>query len=136
MPSFTGGVALAVRSRNQPVLVTDGDKRLKYRIMRWSMIARGLAWVGAVTILFLSVVPANERPVTGVGQAFEHLTAFGFVAGLFAIGSYRLGLIRLLLVAFLFSSVIELLQVPLPTRHARISDFVVDLLGPYVAIRW
>jgi hypothetical protein len=41
------------------------------------MIARGLAWVGAVTILILSVVPADERPVIGVGQAVEHLTAFG-----------------------------------------------------------
>jgi hypothetical protein len=102
--------------------------------MRWLMIARGLAWVGAVTILILSVVPADERPVIGVGQAVEHLAAFGLVAGMFAIGSHRLGLIRLLLVAFLFCGGIELLQVPLPTRHARVSDFAVDLLGSYVAI--
>jgi VanZ family protein len=105
------------------------------RIMRWwLMIVRRLAWVGAVAILILSVVPANERPVTGAGQAIEHLTTFGLVAGMFAIGSYRLGLFRILLVAFLFCGGIELLQVTLPTRHARVSDFAVDLLGSYVAI--
>jgi VanZ family protein len=53
---------------------------------------------------------------------------------MFAIGSYRLGLFRLLVAAFLFCGGIELLQVPLPTRHGRVSDFAVDLLGSYVAI--
>jgi hypothetical protein len=98
------------------------------------MIARGLACAGVVMILFLSFVPADERPVTGLGQAVEHLTAFGLVAGMFAIGGYRLGLIRLLVIAFLFCGCIELLQVPLPTRHARVSDFAVNLLGSYGAI--
>jgi hypothetical protein len=109
-------------------------RRGKHRIMRWLMVARGLAWVGAVTILISSVVPADERPVTGLGQAGEHVAAFGLVAGMFAVGNHRLGLIRLLLVAFLFCGSIELLQVPLPTRHARVSDFAIDLLGSFVAI--
>jgi hypothetical protein len=55
--------------------------------------------LGAVAILILPVVPADERPVTGageaVGPAVEHLAAFGLVAGVFAIGHYRLGLFRL-----------------------------------------
>jgi VanZ family protein len=99
------------------------------------MIARGLACAGAVTILVLSFVPADERPVTGLGQAVEHLTAFGLVAAVFAINGYRLGLIRLLVIAFLFCGCIELLQIPLPTRDAPLSDFALDLLGSYVAIR-
>jgi len=102
--------------------------------MSWLMIPRGLAYAGAVTILTLSVLPANERPVTGASQAVEHLTAFGMVAGMFAVGNYRLGLVRLLLVTLLFCAGIELLQIPLPTRHARVSDFAVDLLGSYIAI--
>ena len=58
--------------------------------MKWLMIVRGLAYLGALTILILSVVPANERPVTGASHAAEHLTAFGMVAVMFAVGYYRL----------------------------------------------
>jgi len=106
--------------------------------MKWSAyqsrgIVRALAWFGIAAIVVLSVVPADERPVTGTGQDFEHLTAFGLVAGMFAIG-YSFALTRLLLMALLFCGGIELLQVPLPTRHARVSDFAIDLLGSYLAI--
>jgi hypothetical protein len=41
---------------------------------------------------------------------------------------------RLLQLAFLFCGGIELLQVPLPTRHARLSDFVIDVFGSCFAI--
>ena len=97
------------------------------------MVARALAWVGILAIIVLSVVPVVDRPVTGAGQLFEHFTAFALVAGVFAIG-YRLSLIRLLLLAFFFCGGIELLQVPLPTRHARVSDFVIDFVGSCFAI--
>jgi VanZ family protein len=59
--------------------------------------------------------------------------AFGLVAGAFAMG-YRLTLIQLLLRALLACGAIELLQMPLPTRHARVSDFSIDFLGSCVAI--
>ena len=106
--------------------------------MKWSVnknrgIARTLASFGIAAIFVLSVVPADERPVTGIGQVLEHLTAFGLVAGMFAIG-YRFTLTWLLLMALLFCGGIELLQVPLPTGHARVSDFAIDLLGSYFAI--
>lgn len=97
------------------------------------LTARVLAWAGVLIIALLSVVPAIDRPVTGGGQTFEHSTAFALVAGMFAIG-YRLSLIRLLLLALFFCGGIELLQVPLPTRHARMSDFVLDLIASCFAI--
>jgi hypothetical protein len=97
------------------------------------LAARALAWVGILAIITLSVVPAVDRPVTGAGQLFEHFTAFALVAGMFAIG-YRLSLIQLLLLAFLFCGFVELLQVPLSTRHARISDFAIDLIASCLAI--
>ncbi len=107
----------------------------------YQVVARILAWIGIVTIIVLSVVPANDRPVTSAGQWFgqwigqwiEHFTAFALVAGAFAIG-YRFSLIRLLLLAFFFCGGIELLQVPLPTRHARVSDFVIDFVASCFAI--
>ena len=96
-------------------------------------MGRALAWVGILAIVVLSVVPSVDRPVTGAGQLLEHFTAFALVAGVFAI-SYRLSLMRLLLWAFFFCGGIELLQVPLPTRHARISDFIIDLVASCFAV--
>lgn len=97
------------------------------------MVVRALAWVGILAIIVLSVVPSVDRPVTGAGQLLEHFTAFALVTGVFAI-SYRLSLMRLLLLAFFFCGGIELVQVPLPTRHARISDFIIDLVASCFAI--
>jgi hypothetical protein len=97
------------------------------------VITPGLAWVRILAIVILSVVPANERPTPGAAPGFAHLTAFGLVADVFAIG-YRLSLMRLLLMALLFCGGIELLQVPLPTRHPRLSDFIVDVGGAWAAM--
>ena len=102
-------------------------------ISRYTVVARTLAWIGILAIIVLSVVPANDRPVSGVGQGLEHFAAFALVGGAFAIG-YRFSLIRLLVLAVFFCGGIELLQVPLPTRHARVSDFLVDSVGACFAI--
>ena len=104
------------------------------------IVARVLAWIGIMGIIVLSVVPANERPTLAqgwfgalFGDIIEHVAAFALVAGAFAIG-YRFSLFRLLTFAFFYCGGIELLQVPLPTRHARVSDFVIDFAGSAVAI--
>jgi VanZ family protein len=96
-------------------------------------IARTGAWIGALAIVILSVVPADDRPVSGLGQTSEHFIAFALVGTAFAIG-YHLSLTRFLTLAVLFSGGIELLQIPLPTRHARVSDFLVDTLGAWFGI--
>jgi hypothetical protein len=106
---------------------------VNWLIGHYQVAARALAWIGILAIIVLSVVPAAYRPVVGTGQSFEHFTAFALVAGVFAIG-YRLPLIRLLFLAFFFCGGIELLQVPLPTRHARVSDIVIDFVGSCFAI--
>jgi hypothetical protein len=95
---------------------------------RTSGVLRAIAWIGVSVIVILSVVPADERPTTSFGQGIEHFAAFGLIAGAFAV-SYRFTLLQFLLMALLFCGGIELLQIPLPTRHARVSDFVTDLLG-------
>jgi VanZ family protein len=102
-------------------------------IDHYRVVARALAWVGISAVIYLSVVPAVDRPVTGAGQWIEHFTAFALVAGAFAIG-YSFSLARLLLLAVSFCGGVELLQIPLPTRHARASDFVIDLVGSCFAI--
>jgi VanZ family protein len=106
---------------------------MDWLINRYTVVARTLAWIGILTIIVLSIVPANDRPVSGVGQGLEHFTAFALVGGVFAIG-YAFSLIRLVTLAIFFCGGIELLQVPLPTRHARVSDFLVDSVGACFAI--
>jgi len=106
---------------------------MNWLIAHRMVITRGLAWFGILAIVIVSVVPANVRPTTGAAPGFEHLAAFALVAGVFAIG-YRLSLGLLFLMAFLFCGGIELLQVPLPTRHARLSDFFIDVASARAAI--
>jgi VanZ family protein len=96
-------------------------------------MARTMAWIGILAIIILSVVPAENRPVTGAGQWLEHFTTFAIVGGAFAIG-YRPSLTRLMFLAVFFCAGIELLQIPLPTRDARVSDFLVDTVGACFAI--
>ena len=91
----------------------------------FEILARVLAWIGLLTIVVLSVVPAAERPVTEFGPRIEHFAAFALVCGAFAL-AYDLSFGRLAILALLFCGAIELLQVPLPTRHARVSDFIID----------
>jgi VanZ family protein len=104
------------------------------------IVARVLAWIGIIGIIILSVVPAHERPTPAAawfgelfGHIIEHVAAFALVAGAFAIG-YRFSLFRLLTLAFLYCGGIELLQIPLPTRHARVSDFLINFAAAVVAI--
>jgi VanZ family protein len=106
---------------------------MNWLIARRAVVVRGLAWFGILAIVVLSAVPSSLRPVTGWGHQFEHFVAFALVAGIFAIG-YRLPLRRLIVSAFLFCGGIELLQLPLATRHARVSDFVIDFFASCLAI--
>jgi ABC-type amino acid transport system permease subunit len=106
---------------------------MNWLIARRVFVVRGLAWFGILAIVILSVVPRSLPPVTGWGHQFKHFVAFALVAGIFAIG-YRLPLMKLLVLAFLFCGGIELLQLTLATRHARLSDFVIDFFASCLAI--
>jgi hypothetical protein len=112
----------------QPTLQIKAIEIVSWWTNLYRTAARVLAWLGIAAIVILSVVPAVDRPVTGVGQLSEHFVAFSLVAGIFAIG-YRFSLVRHMLLALIFCGAVELLQVPLPTRHARLSDFIIDLAG-------
>jgi VanZ family protein len=100
---------------------------LKWFLRHYQVQARILAWLGILAIVVLSIVPAAERPVTAVGPPLEHFAAFSLTAGMFAI-AYELSFGRLVLCGLVFCGGVELLQVPLPTRHARMSDFLVDFV--------
>jgi hypothetical protein len=109
------------------------DAKTKSWFQRSEVLTRIFAWIGLFLIVVLSVVPAADRPATGFRPVFEHFAAFALVGGTFAFG-YALSWGRLMLLALFFCGGIELLQVPLPTRHARVSDFAINSLAACFAI--
>ena len=97
------------------------------------ILLRVFAWLLVLILIIATVVPAAERPVTGIGHGYEHLLSFAFVGAVFAL-AYPWRLIVLLPLAVAFAGLLEIIQIPLPTRHARLTDFVVDALASCLGI--
>jgi VanZ family protein len=91
------------------------------------------SWVMILGLVIVTVVPANERPVTGFQHDIEHFFAFalaGLTFGLAYAQNTRVNLLS----AFVFTLVLELSQIPLATRHARLRDFMVDAAAACLGI--
>ena len=86
----------------------------------------------AALVLF-TVVPAAERPVTGIQHDLEHFGAFFLPGFLFAF-AFNFKTTNLLLGAAAFTLMLECIQIPLPTRHARLEDFVVDTAAIFLGV--
>ena len=91
------------------------------------------AWAGILCLVVLTLVPASERPNTGLEHGFEHALAFGTV-GILAGLAFRTRLVTLFAAAMAFTACLELLQIFLPTRHARLEDFLTDTLGAWLGL--
>jgi VanZ family protein len=87
-----------------------------------------------VALVVLTVVPPNIRPVTPLPHSIEHAAfphgiehAATFLLAGILFGTAYLGRERMLSVgAVVFCAAIEAVQLYVPGRHARISDFVID----------
>jgi VanZ family protein len=87
--------------------------------------ARAVAWLALAAIIFLSLLPPGARPTTFFPHKMEHAGIFLFDGLVFGIA--YLGYEWLLSAsAVIFCAGIELGQLMIPGRHARLSDFVVD----------
>ena len=96
-------------------------------------IIRLIAWVLLATAIVLTVVPAEFRPVTGAPSPIEHFVMFFLIGSAFALG-YSRSDYPLCGAAIAFAGSLELLQHFVPTRHARLSDFVIDALAAVIGI--
>ena len=96
-------------------------------------IIRLIAWVLLATAIVLTVVPAHYRPVTGAPSPVEHFAMFFLIGSAFALGYSRSDYI-LCGAAIVFAGSLELLQLLVPTRHARLNDFVIDALAAVIGI--
>ena len=91
-------------------------------------IFRVAAWFLLLAIVVLSVVPPDFRPVTPAPHDVEHLVIF-FLTGLaFGLGYASRSFLQVIGLAA-FSAGIELLQVYIPGRHARLSDCLVNAVS-------
>jgi len=95
-------------------------------------LARPLAWSLAALIVVLSLVPATLRPETSLPHSVEHFAIFWATGVAFAVGYSLTPLLAVLLVGF--SGVVEVLQLFMPGRHARLSDFIVDALASLIGL--
>ncbi len=101
--------------------------------MALQSLARAGAWLMLAAIVVLSLVPPAFRPSTPMPHHVEHLGAF-FLDGL-ACGVSFPGHERLLsLAAVAFCAGIELAQLMVLGRHARVSDFIIDAAAACIAI--
>jgi len=83
------------------------------------------AWFLLLAIATLSLVPPAHRPETIIPHSIEHLVAFLLLGFAFALADpRRILLANLLLVGFV--GAIEIAQLFVPGRHARVSDFLID----------
>jgi VanZ family protein len=91
-------------------------------------LIRFCAWSLAVVIVILSLVPAQLRPVTGLPHRLEHFATFGVVGFAFGL-SYNTKGGLLLVQLVIFAACVEITQIFVPGRHARLSDFLVDAIA-------
>jgi len=91
------------------------------------------AWLLLAIITLLSVVPPGDRPVTPAPHDVEHAAVFAAMGLAFGFGYARRYLLQALGLLG-FCAAIELAQLGVPGRHARVSDFVVDALSVSVGI--
>lgn len=91
------------------------------------------AWLLAVIVIVLSVVPPSLRPETDAPHNLEHFAAFFATGVAFGFGYDR----RPVAVGFglvLYSGMIEIIQIFVPDRHSRLSDFIVDAFAVCVGV--
>ena len=97
------------------------------------MLLRLFAWCLAAAITFATLGPPRYRPHANLGQDGEHALAFVLLGLAFGF-AYRQHRLLTAAIAVVMIGVLELLQLFVPGRHARLEDFVVDALTACVGL--
>jgi VanZ family protein len=98
-----------------------------------TLILRIIAWVLTAAVTFATLGPPSLRPHSSLGQDGEHALAFVLVGLAFGLAYTRHRLFTAG-IAVVLIGVLELLQLWMPGRHARLEDFIVDALAACVGI--
>jgi VanZ family protein len=98
-----------------------------------TLILRIIAWLLTAAVTFATLGPARLRPHSDLGQDGEHALAFILVGLAFGLAYPRRRLVTAG-IAVVLIGLLELLQLWMPGRHARLEDFVVDALAACAGI--
>jgi VanZ like family len=110
-----------------------------FHLTRWTGAAavqpviRLAFWFVVLMLILLTVVPPSIRPSGVASHHMEHFASFA-LAGILYYLSYAHHLLTRLAAAVLFAGGLEVLQLFVPGRHARLVDFVMDALGACIGI--
>jgi VanZ family protein len=88
-------------------------------------IAQAICWVLLSAIVALSITPAEMRPVTIFPHDFEHAAIYFLTGCAFGL-VYSANFFNCLAGLSGFTLLVEVIQLWIPGRHARVSDFLVD----------
>jgi hypothetical protein len=98
-----------------------------------TIILRIIAWLLAAAVTFATLGPPSYRPHSSLGQDGEHALAFILIGVAFGL-AYAEHQLRVAVIAVIMIGALELLQLWVPGRHARLEDFVVDALTACVGL--
>ncbi len=94
---------------------------------------RAAAWLYAVVLMFLTLVPASVRPETAMPPYLEHLAAFGVWGFLLVAGYGNRGML-LIFYGGAYAAFLEFCQIWAPSRHARLIDLTTDASGIWIGV--
>jgi VanZ family protein len=94
-----------------------------------------LAWVGVLTAITLSLVPIAFRPHVFETSQIEHVDAYFLIGAAFALAlpAPRGKLIAAVALSLL-AAALEVLQLWVPGRHARLVDWAAGSVGAWLGI--
>lgn len=93
-----------------------------------TLLFRLPAWLLAAAVAFATLGPPRYRPHAPLGQDGEHALAFVLIGLAFAVAYPRRRLLTAALAVVVIGA-LELAQMLVPGRHARLEDFIVDALA-------
>ena len=91
-------------------------------------LAQATGWILLFAIAAISVVPPELRPDSTLPHALEHAAIYFLAGWAFGVG-YPNNLGAWLIGLSAFTLVVEVTQLWLPGRHARLSDFLIDAIA-------
>lgn len=96
--------------------------------MNLTLLLRILAWLLLLGLVFVTLSPIALRPVTPLPVQLERALALAVIGFVFAL-AYPRHIILVALVVLGSTVLLEALQVLAPSRHGRLVDVAVKLVG-------